>query len=95
MKMNLWSNWESLGLSSLEQGPKHVGAVIAEKMPNRGAIKNLLRTAWQEWPTELAIEDIDMAMVPYWVQIRGVPLNFCSEENIEKMESKIGEVLQY
>ncbi|BFG31059.1 hypothetical protein CerSpe_173320 [Prunus speciosa] len=130
---------ESLSLSSLDQGPKLVDAVIAEKMPNREAIKNILRTAWQEygeakiiwvkdnlfaitvtdedmagkildngpwsvmkqcfsvkrWPVELAIEEIDTAMVPYWVQIREVPLNFYSEENIKKMGRKIGEVVQY
>lgn len=30
---------ESLGFSSLESGPKLIGAIIADKVPNRGAIK--------------------------------------------------------
>ncbi|CAL9006127.1 unnamed protein product, partial [Prunus brigantina] len=94
----------SLGLSSLEQGPKLVGAVIAEKMPNRGAVKNILRSAWKDfgearitwrWPGDLAIEEVNVGLVPFWVQIRGVPLNLCTEENIEKLGDKAGEVLEY
>ncbi|CAB4303387.1 unnamed protein product [Prunus armeniaca] len=129
----------SLGLSSLEQGPKLVGGVIAEKMPNRGAVKNILRSAWKDfgearitwvqdnlfsitvqdedmatkilnngpwsvakqcfsvkrWPMDLAIEEVNVGLVPFWVQIRGVPLNLCTKENIEKLGDKAGDVLEY
>lgn len=40
---------ESLGLSSLESGPKLIGAIIADKVPNRGAIKNILAKAWESF----------------------------------------------
>lgn len=129
----------SLGLSSLEQGPELVGAVIIEKMPDRGAVKNILRSTWKDfgearitwvqenlfsitmqdedmatkilnngpwsvanqcfsvkrWPVDLAIKEVNVGLVPFWVQIRGVPLNFCTKENIEKLGDKAGEVLEY
>ncbi|KAL6286553.1 hypothetical protein ACE6H2_010943 [Prunus campanulata] len=130
---------ESLGISSLENGPKLIGAVIANKMPNRGAIKNILKTAWQEfgeakitwirenlfaisvqdedmarkilergpwsvmrhcfsvrrWPLELAVEEIDTHLVPFWVQVRGIPLNLCTEDNAVKIGRKIGDLVEY
>lgn len=63
---------ESLGLSNLEHGPKLVGAVIADKMPNRGAIKNILKAAWRQygeakfiWEKDnlfsITVQDEDMA----------------------------------
>lgn len=33
---------ESLGISNIESGPKLVGAIIARKIANRGAIKTIL-----------------------------------------------------
>ncbi|KAL6294160.1 hypothetical protein ACE6H2_002302 [Prunus campanulata] len=130
---------ESLGISSLENGPKLIGAVIANKMPNRGAIKNILKTAWQEfgeakitwirenlfaisvqdedmarkilergpwsvmrhcfsvrrWPLELAVEEIDTHLVPFWVQVRGIPLNLCTKDNAVKIGRKIGDLVEY
>ncbi|CAB4303970.1 unnamed protein product [Prunus armeniaca] len=38
---------ESLGLSNLEHGPKLVGAIIVDNMPNREAIKNILKSTWK------------------------------------------------
>ncbi|CAL2247326.1 unnamed protein product [Prunus armeniaca] len=49
----------------------------------------------KRWPSELAIEEVDMINLPFWVQIRGIPLNLCMEDNAEKLGNKIGEVLQY
>lgn len=37
---------ESLGISNIESGPKLVGAIIARKIPNRGAIKTILQNVW-------------------------------------------------
>lgn len=37
-----------LNVSNLEQGPKLLGVVIADRTPNRGAVKSILKTAWQE-----------------------------------------------
>ncbi|CAL9012274.1 unnamed protein product [Prunus brigantina] len=82
---------ESLGLSNLKHGPKLVGAIIADNMPN------LMKQCFfiKRWPSELAIEEVDMMNLPFWVQIRSIPLNLCMEDNVEKLGNKIGEVLQY
>ncbi|BFG23567.1 hypothetical protein CerSpe_098410 [Prunus speciosa] len=130
---------ESLGISNLEEGPKLVGAVIAQKLPNKGAIKNILKAAWKNygetkiawvrdnlfaitvtdegmankilengpwsvmkccfavkrWPPAKAIEEVDMDLVPHWVQIRGIPLNLSHEENMIKLGEKAGAVMEY
>ncbi|PQP99326.1 uncharacterized protein Pyn_18501 [Prunus yedoensis var. nudiflora] len=130
---------EALGISNLEDGPKLVGAVIAQKLPNKGAIKNILKAAWKNygetrivwvmenrfaitvsdenmadkiinngpwsvmkccfavkrWPPTLAIEEVQMDHVPHWIQIRGIPLNLCHEENMIKVGSKAGEVIEF
>lgn len=38
---------ESLGICTLESGPRLLEAVIADKMPNHGAIKNILKAPWK------------------------------------------------
>lgn len=130
---------ESLGISNLEEGPKLVGAVIAQKLPNKGAIKNILKAGWKDygetkiflvrdnllaitvtdegmanrildngpwsvmkccfavkrWPPAKAIEEVDMDLVPHWVQIRGIPLNLSHEENMIKLGEKAGAVMEY
>ncbi|CAB4271872.1 unnamed protein product [Prunus armeniaca] len=40
---------EVLGISNFEEGLKLVGAVIAQKLPNNGAIKSILKAAWKEY----------------------------------------------
>ena len=50
--------------------------------------------AVQRWPQELALEEVQMNMMSFWVQIRGLPPNMSSVENIKCLVSKIGEVLE-
>lgn len=72
---------ESLGISTLEYGPKLIGAIIANKIPNCGVIKSILRAAWKEF-VEIKIA---------W----GVLLNLCSEQNAIRICEKIGELVEY
>ena len=46
----------------------------------------------KKWPHELALEDINMEVVLFWIQIRGVQPNLCSGDNIRCLASKVGEV---
>lgn len=36
-----------------------------------------------------------MDLVPHWIHICGVPLNLCHKENMIKLGSKVGEVMEY
>ncbi|KAM3003562.1 hypothetical protein FF2_033908 [Malus domestica] len=46
----------------------------------------------KRWPLELALEEIDMQRISFWIQIRGVPPFLSSEANIRRLASKIGKV---
>ncbi|XP_048435342.1 uncharacterized protein LOC125475077 [Pyrus x bretschneideri] len=48
----------------------------------------------KRWPADLAIEEIPMELVPFWVQIRGVPLCLCTGTNVRRLAKEIGEVLE-
>ncbi|CAL2235346.1 unnamed protein product [Prunus armeniaca] len=67
---------ESLGFSSLESGPKLIGAIIADK----------------RWPSNLAIEEAPTHMVAYWIQAHGIPLNLMSTGNAMEIGEKLGTV---
>lgn len=126
----------NMDLSTMEQGVKLAGKVLANKTLNKLGIRNILRSSWKElgemdikwvkgnmfiitvhventatkilnqvpwavmkqnfaikkWPTELALEEVNMEVVPFWIQIRGGPPNLSSEENIRCLAAKIGEV---
>ncbi|KAI5334289.1 hypothetical protein L3X38_024422 [Prunus dulcis] len=89
---------ESLGISSLENGPKLIGADedMARKILERGPW-SVMRHCFsvRRWPLELAVEEIDTHLVPFWVQVRGIPLNLCTEENAVKIGRKIGDLVEY
>lgn len=36
-----------------------------------------------------------MDHMPHWIQIRGIPLNWCHEENMIKVGSKAGKVIEF
>ncbi|KAM0967197.1 hypothetical protein FF1_022884 [Malus domestica] len=48
----------------------------------------------KRWLCDLAIEEILMHMVPFWVQMRGVHMYLSSFENAQRLVGKIGEVLE-
>ncbi|KAM2126516.1 hypothetical protein ACFX1R_006525 [Malus domestica] len=45
----------------------------------------------KRWNQELALEEINMQKVLFWIQIRGVPLYFISKDNVRRLAAKIGE----
>ncbi|KAM2157361.1 hypothetical protein ACFX1R_042943 [Malus domestica] len=48
----------------------------------------------KRWPPDLAIEEIQMALVPFWVQIRGVPLSLSTETNVRRLAKEIGDLVE-
>ncbi|KAM2479020.1 hypothetical protein PS1_002804 [Malus domestica] len=106
---------QSMDLSSMEHGVKLVGEALVARKLNKWGIRNIFRSAWQDfgevdikwvrdnlfvitvqdedmatkilaqvpwavmkqnfsvkkWPPELALEEVKMAVVPFWIQIRG------------------------
>ncbi|PQM34165.1 hypothetical protein Pyn_37935 [Prunus yedoensis var. nudiflora] len=47
------------------------------------------------WPEDSAVEDIQFNMIPFWVQVRGVPLNLCHMENMTKIGQRLCEVIDF
>ena len=45
------------------------------------------------WPQEMALEEVEMDKVSFWVQLWGVPLCYVSLENIKKLTREVGEFL--
>lgn len=48
----------------------------------------------KRWPPNLAIEEIQMELVSFWVQIRGVPLYLSTEPNVRCLAKEIGELVK-
>ncbi|KAM1948039.1 hypothetical protein ACFX15_008282 [Malus domestica] len=47
----------------------------------------------KKWPPELALEEVEMETVPFWVQIRGVPLGLTSATNIQRLTQAAGQFI--
>lgn len=45
-------------------------------------------------PRDLALEEIMLGMVPFWIQITGVPLHLSTKTNARKLANVVGEVLE-
>lgn len=48
----------------------------------------------QRWPPELALKEIQMELVPFWIQIRGVPLSLYIEMNVRRLAKELGDFLE-
>lgn len=46
------------------------------------------------WAIDAALEEIELDSINIWVQIRGIPPEFLSVQNIKKAARKIGDVLE-
>ncbi|KAM2079671.1 hypothetical protein EV2_026314 [Malus domestica] len=49
----------------------------------------------KRWPQELALEEVQVEFVPFWVQIRGMPLFLNSEVNVKRLACEIGEFMEF
>lgn len=46
------------------------------------------------WTENLAMEEVPMHLVLFWVQMKKIPLSLCSEENISKLVNKCGDLIE-
>ncbi|XP_048422913.1 uncharacterized protein LOC103963932 [Pyrus x bretschneideri] len=46
-----------------------------------------------KWPPELALEELELNVVPFWTQIRGMPLGLASVENVQRVIKEAGEFI--
>lgn len=48
----------------------------------------------KRWPQELAFEEVQLEVVLFWVQIRGVPLHLHTENNVRRLAWEIGDFIE-
>lgn len=48
----------------------------------------------KRWHSELALEEVSMENIPFWVQIRGVFLCLTTESNIHRLTNDVGEFIE-
>ncbi|KAM1247963.1 hypothetical protein TB2_043970 [Malus domestica] len=46
------------------------------------------------WPVELALEEVQVELLPFWVQIRGLPLGLTSERNVRRLVRDVGTFME-
>ncbi|KAM2045458.1 hypothetical protein ACFX1T_009646 [Malus domestica] len=46
------------------------------------------------WPVELALEEVQVEFLPFWIQIRGIPLGLTSESNVRWLVRDVGTFLE-
>ncbi|KAM2473742.1 hypothetical protein PS1_006530 [Malus domestica] len=77
---------DSLDLAALDHGVKLVGKVPWAVMKKNFFVK--------KWLPDLAVEEVQLELVPFWVQIRGVPLGLSSLANVKRLTQTAGQVLE-
>ena len=92
----LRSSWKELGEVEIKWVKDNTFIITVKDESSAAQIAN--RTPWavmkqnfsvKRWDQELALEEIDMNIVSFWIQIRGVPPYLHSEENAQRLASKI------
>ncbi|XP_050147523.1 uncharacterized protein LOC126622870 [Malus sylvestris] len=48
----------------------------------------------KRWPQELALEEVMLRKVPFWIHMKGVLLHLSTEVNAKKLASHMGEVIE-
>ncbi|KAM0995876.1 hypothetical protein ACFX2C_005950 [Malus domestica] len=64
-----------------------VAVKILDQVPWRVMKKNFLVNIW---PAVLALEEVEVEKVLFWVHIRGVPLCITSLENVKRLTTEVG-----
>ena len=95
----LRSSWKEMGMIDINWVKDNTFIIIVQDEST--TLKILDQVPWgvmkknfsvKTWPQELALEEINMEMVLFWIQIRGVPPYLSSEKNLRCLASNIGKV---
>ncbi|KAM2508847.1 hypothetical protein COP2_031730 [Malus domestica] len=84
-------NWVHGNLYVILVRDENIASKILEMVPWAVMKQNL---SVKRWVDELAMEEIPMHLVPFWVQMKGIPPRLCSTENISRLASRCGELLE-
>ncbi|KAM1109719.1 hypothetical protein ACFX13_009252 [Malus domestica] len=82
-------NWVQKNLYVVLVKDENVANQIFEQVPWAVMKENLYVKRWME---DLAMEEVPMHLVPFWVQMKGIPLSLCSEEKIKRLVNKVGDL---
>ncbi|KAJ1418795.1 hypothetical protein SESBI_15734 [Sesbania bispinosa] len=63
-----------------------VGKILSQKLINRGAVKNILAKAWENY--------VNFDKVSFWLQIHGMPLDVLNTRNAAKIVATFAEVME-
>ncbi|KAM1025324.1 hypothetical protein ACFX15_037842 [Malus domestica] len=97
----LRSSWKDLGEVDIKWVKDNLYIITVQDESTTGKI--LSQVPWavmkqnfsiKRWPKEMALEEIEVAKVPFWVQIRGVPPCLISVANVQRLAKEIGEFVE-
>ena len=95
----LRSAWKEMGEIEIKWVKDNIFIIIVQDEST--AAKILDRVPWgvmkqnflvKSWSQELALEEVDMDNMPFWIQIRGIPPSLSSDKNLRHIGSMIGNV---
>ncbi|XP_068312539.1 uncharacterized protein At4g02000-like [Pyrus communis] len=104
-KWGVWnilkSAWKEFGEIQINwvQDNRYVVLVCDESVANRilelvpwAVMKQNLSV--KRWTENLVIEEVQMHMVHFWVQMKGIPPSLCSDGNISRLANKYGDLME-
>ncbi|KAM1989816.1 hypothetical protein ACFX15_031134 [Malus domestica] len=83
--------WVRVNVFIISAPDQSVAKKILAQVPWAVMKKNFVVKAW---PSDLALEEVDMKTVPFWVQIWGIPLSLVSKENVTRLIKTAGVFLE-
>ncbi|KAM1127252.1 uncharacterized protein LOC126626742 [Malus sylvestris] len=84
-------NWVQDNLYVILVRDENIATRLLEQVP-WGVMKQNLSV--KRWTEDLAMEEIPMHMVLFWVQMKGIPPCLCSEGNLNRLANKCGDLLE-
>ncbi|KAM1080241.1 hypothetical protein ACFX14_014940 [Malus domestica] len=97
----LRSSWKDMGEVEVKWVQDNTFIIIVQDEST--AVNILRQSPWavmkqnfsvKRWPPDLALEEIQMTLVPFWVQLRGVPLSLSTETNVRRLAKEIGDLVE-
>ncbi|KAB2600004.1 hypothetical protein D8674_010275 [Pyrus ussuriensis x Pyrus communis] len=82
--------WVKENIYIISVKDENVASQIIEQVPC-AVMKKVFSVV--KWPPELALEELELDEVPFWVQIRGLPLGLASLENVQRVTKEAAKFL--
>ncbi|KAM1778361.1 hypothetical protein ACFX12_039865 [Malus domestica] len=97
----LRSSWKDMGEVEVKWVQDNTFIIIVQDEST--AVQILRQSPWavmkqnfsvKRWPPDLALEEVQMALVHFWVQLRGVPFSLSTETNVRRLAKEIGDLVE-